>query len=1075
MNKNCSEINETFNGTFNGVQAKKLNDKTTTLKARDNASGTIRSVNSGLAGIKSKSVTVTVRQVFQTIGKKISGFFGGGQSVGEPKIIELDQPYKINPTNVQAVEEPQVLNGLVNAINNTEEVAKISANNIADIMATSAKKSTKVKPNIDTSQTTTAIKYNIDLLNNMSNILSKLGTQVDVLGAKLQRTWGSSNTKLIKEQIKLLTKQQSLTKVNIKNIEGMSKKLKSSLKKQGFKFKDDGSISNYNSKLIAMEKNVEKLKKKEESYNGKNEKTKNKLSKAYEKANEQLQKTKDKLSEYYDLQFSELPNAKQQWEEYANAIAEARAEIIRADREARTFYENVREEILNSRVDRDSTKSDTAMTRSDLANSWKESVKWINEANRLLEKNLENQEKIKSNAQARAKDNKKTLSKYGFKFFDDGMLNSPDKTLDKLRQKLPTAEYEAVKEAYDAYIEDMYETIPQAENEWYKLREEIKENRKEIEETNKAMRELVDNSALTQLTAKYDQLADTLDLVDSKMEQAHGKNKLNYIQEQMNLLEQMSAEQKKIAKENKIIAGKSKLQLSEFGVRFDENGNITNLEKVLKGIKKSGTLERMEKLQELVDKYNEVLKNVRDGDKAIVDNENSINDLKDSIIELNDEMTELSRNAWATELENDMKVLENELSEIEAQRELNGASQVELMQKQLSLYEKQKLQALQNLEYQRNLSKELASELQTYGFRINDNGTINDTAQQLEMLKNTLSDVEFNHVNDLLEEYFDTALDTVPDIEKELIELQKNFEDLEKEKLDITKDVEDKITSIYEKQVQDRIKKIEEETDARVKALEKSRDEYNKWRSDVDYRDDYDEQLKTVTELQRQIEIAKRDDSLSGQARVSSLMKELQEEQKNLEKMVQDKIDEQINDAYDDQMEKLQENSEAEIKNLEEMWSETNIAKAVQEALKTGVFEDIDGNVTSLKSAMIDMTETSVEYMGVLGDSLKSELLSNLEVALSTMKELQTVTEQIAMPNIDYNSVRYAGVGYDSATVQGNIVNDNSNVINVDFGGYTINVEGGASVDEEAIKSALDQSKKEIVAEVQGSILKYVK
>ena len=559
------------------------------------------------------------------------------------------------------------------------------------------------------------------------------------------------------------------------------------------------------------------------------------------------------------------------------------------------------------------------------------------------------------------------------------------------------------------------------------------------------------------------------------MEQAHGKHKLSYMQGQINLLERMNAEQKKMVKENQDLANASKKNLSKMGINFTADGDITNLETVMNSLKKNGTLEDMEKLQEEVDKYNESLKEVRDGNKSIVDNENSINDLKDSIIELNDEMTELSRNAWATELENDMKVLENELSKIETERELNTANQVELMQQQLALYEKQKLQALQNLEYQRNLSKELASELQTYGFRINDDGTINDTAQQLEMLKNTLSDVEFNHVNDLLEEYFDTALDTVPDIEKELIELQKNFEDLEKEKLDITKDVEDKITSIYEKQIEERIKKIEEETDARVKALEKSRDEYNKWRSDVDYRDDYDEQLKTVTELQRQIEIAKRDDSLSGKARVSSLMKELQEEQKNLEKMVQDKIDEQINDAYDDQMEKLQENSEEEIKNLEEMWSETNIAKAVQEALKTGVFEDIDGNVTSLKSAMIDMTETSVEYMGVLGDSLKSELLSNLEVALSTMKELQTVTEQIAMPNVDYNSVRYAGVGYDSATVQGNVVNDNSNVINVDFGGYVINVEGNGTVDEKAIKSALDQSKKEIVAEIQGSIMKYAK
>ena len=65
------------------------------------------------------------------------------------------------------------------------------------------------------------------------------------------------------------------------------------------------------------------------------------------------------------------------------------------------------------------------------------------------------------------------------------------------------------------------------------------------------------------------------------MERAHGQDKLKYIQEQMDLLKQMNAEQKKIAKENKSEAGKSKMQLAEFGVRFDENGDITNLEKIV--------------------------------------------------------------------------------------------------------------------------------------------------------------------------------------------------------------------------------------------------------------------------------------------------------------------------------------------------------------------------------------------------------------------------------------------------------------------------------------------------------------
>ena len=87
------------------------------------------------------------------------------------------------------------------------------------------------------------------------------------------------------------------------------------------------------------------------------------------------------------------------------------------------------------------------------------------------------------------------------------------------------------------------------------------------------------------------------------------------------------------------------------------------------------------------------------------------------------------------------------------------------------------------------------------------------------------------------------------------------------------------------------IKKIEEEADAQIKVLNKAKDAYNRYRDEVDYRDDYEEQLKKVEDLQKKLEIAKRDDSLSGAKRVADLQEQLLEEQKNLENIVQDKID----------------------------------------------------------------------------------------------------------------------------------------------------------------------------------------
>ena len=855
---------------LNKVIGKKVPNKSFTVTCRDNASGKLNSIISKLSSIRSKSISVTT--TYRQVGNPPKT-----QSAGSPEIIKLAKPSFGSGATTQALSgTTQALGGEIQAINNNAETlnnAVSTTNNSAELMA-----SKKVKANIDTSKTIDAVKRNIDLLTNMSNLLSKLATQIDTLQAKQQRTWGSGTIKLLKQQISLLTKQQSLTKVNIKNMEGMSKKLKSSLKKQGFKFKDDGTISNYNSKLLAMEKNVEKLEKKEEKYNKKYKDT-SKLSKkkqkavdkqqeanskATEKARKQLEETKQKLQEYYDLQFNEIPNAKKQWEEYANAIADAKAEIIRADREARTFFENAKEERLNFQIDKSSTKADTYMTKADMAKSWKESVKWINKANEELEKNKKRQKEIEKTAKSRAKDNKSILSKQGFKFNSDGSIKDAEKKLESLRKKLSTQEYEAIKETYDEYMQDIYETIPKAEDEWQKLEKEIEENKKSIEETNKAMQELVDNSALTQLTGKYDRLSDTLDLVNAKMEQAHGKHKLSYMQGQMNLLERMNAEQKKMVKENQDLASASKKKLSKMGINFTSDGDITNLETIMNSLKKNGTLEDMEKLQEEVDKYNDALKNVRDGNKTIADNENSINDLKDSIIELNKEFDDMKVEAWATEFDNDIKVIQNRLDKLDAQLELSNGNQMDLLNEKIKAYEELAKATENSLNNKLSRKNELSTKLETYGFQINDDGTIDNTAEQLEMLKNSLSDTEFDVVNDYLQEYFNVALDEIPELEKQLLEYQRAQKDIQKEKLETTKKIEDEITKIYEKQIEERIDKINEEKDAQVKALNEAKDAYNRYRDEVDYKDDYNKQLKTVEDLQKKIEIAKRDDSLAG-------------------------------------------------------------------------------------------------------------------------------------------------------------------------------------------------------------------
>ena len=97
-------------------------------------------------------------------------------------------------------------------------------------------------------------------------------------------------------------------------------------------------------------------------------------------------------------------------------------------------------------------------------------------------------------------------------------------------------------------------------------------------------------------------------------------------------------------------------------------------------------------------------------------------------------------------------------------------------------------------------------------------------------------------------------------------------------------------------------------------------------------------------------------------------MKELKEEQENLEDLVKEKVDKDIDNMFSDQIDKIEENSDEEVKNLEKTWSESKIAEMVKQALDTGVFTDIDGNIKTLQTALMDFANTSSDYFGVMGN-----------------------------------------------------------------------------------------------------------
>ena len=421
-------------------------------------------------------------------------------------------------------------------------------------------------------------------------------------------------------------------------------------------------------------------------------------------------------------------------------------------------------------------------------------------------------------------------------------------------------------------MELLRDTIPDLEKEWWDLenaeedvKDQIKEIEEELVELEKQAEELekikilddIDDSIreVERLENKMEELNDKLDMADGEA------NKLAIMKEQMDLLDEQIIRQGNLSNELEEQANYLRNVLNSEGFSFGYNGEIDNLDILLNSAK---TQDEYDEIKEKAEEYYDIQEQIVESNDKWRDYQLELKETQREIENMKYEMKELKEEANLQEFVNDLDIVNNKLEKLQAIGDLSGINTLNNLNQQLDVIKEQQQATEDLLAYQLSQATKMQSELSSYGFQINDNGTINNTANQLEYLKNTLSEDEFERINDTLEDYFDVALSEIPDLENQLIEYQRDYQDILEQKLEATEKIEQEITKIIEKQVEERIKEIEKERDAQVDSLNKQKDAYNKWRDEVDYEDDYNEQLSKVQELQAQIEIAKRDDSLSG-------------------------------------------------------------------------------------------------------------------------------------------------------------------------------------------------------------------
>lgn len=644
-----------------------------------------------------------------------------------------------------------------------------------------------------------------------------------------------------------------------------------------------------------------------------------------------------------------------------------------------------------------------------------EKIGYLNTQIELLRRQQSIQHELAESMRKQQNEIKYQMLGYGFTFDGDKVVNDIDllmkanRTVDDLdrRVKADTENKDkALRDQYDAartsldkskkllseYISLTFDKIPACSQEWWNLNEKIKGSTVEIL---KAKNEL--ESMKVQIDSdKFDdnikKIGSDISLLDKQIANGYSKDVQSLINKKIALLRKEQDEMHNLAESYRHQAKLQREVLSNQGFIFDNNGQLTNRELINSYI---GT-GLFDELNKQINEYNNLVHDKIP--KLSVDWWN----LYETISKTNESTIELVKNTEALPFNNSLEEISHAMDRVHDKLDLlekkfkyvYGSDKVGYFNKRIELLEEEKKLVSDQYKEYLNVYNVLRKQVEPFGVNIDDSSLITNYD---EVLNSYIGSNQYDKVKKALDEYIKLTRNDIPDAWKKLLDLDNNIKEAQKNKLDVIKNVEDEITKVYTKQVEERKKLIEDESKAKIKAINEEKDAYNKSRKEVKYNEELKDQKDVVKKLNEDIENAKRDTSISGQKHLKELLDKLKDENKKLQELVENKTDEVVNEMFDKEADRLQEEADKKKEALDQKFSPENIQSLVNEALNTGLFTDIDGNVKSLEDTLLDFVSKTSEGMGALGGVIKSELVTNLELAKDSYQELADIYKSLDM------------------------------------------------------------------------------
>lgn len=572
---------------------------------------------------------------------------------------------------------------------------------------------------------------------------------------------------------------------------------------------------------------------------------------------------------------------------------------------------------------------------------------------------------------------------------------------------------------------------------------------------------------LKELENAITKVTDKISLLDKKMKYASGADKLKYLEEQnaaqKEELELLNQKDKALNTQKNHLQDRLK---KEYKYTFTDDGNINGYEEKLialekelekldkqsesdKGSKKSE--ERKKKIEEekkVVEEYLKIafteIPKVADAQQDVT---NALIESTRAAEEFKKELKEIARESDLTSAQKHVTEIQNEIDLIDIlMKNAEGDEKLDLIEKKKELLAKQAKEIKDVVKVYEDTAKDLREELSKEGFEFSADGKdIKNHGQRLEFLKKNKDADKYKEIEENAQKYLDLLLKDLPDANNQIEKNKQEIEDLNKEIQDAYKDqlkeaqsVQEKIRDMYKKELEERLKEIDKETKAKIDSLKKQQDAYNDSRKEAKFKDELQEQQDIIDELRKKEESLKRDTTLSGQKNLKDLQKQLEEELKKLKKLNEDHLDDQVNDMYDKESDRLQEESDKLKEELEKKYSDENLVDLINDAISSGKFTSITGEVKDLQNAILEYMNKYEDGMLAMGSVIKQEWLDKLEKGKKTLEDINEILKELglsklAMPNYtppsnsrSRSASPTSSVNYNSpfVVVQGNVTKD---------------------------------------------------